>query len=198
MGRSMRRRDFITLLGGAAVWPRSAQAQKAATPVVGYLSFTSIDERPTLLSAFLEGLAQTGYSVGRGVTIEYRSAEGHYELLPALATELVNLSPVVIAATGGELSARAAKNATSQIPVVFTVGTDPVKTGLVASLNRPGGNVTGVSLVGFELDAKRLQLLHELVPNAATIGVIANGKSPSIQGVCQTCKRPPVQPDSGL
>ena len=162
-------------------WPLAARAQQPAMPVIGYLSFTSPDDRPTLLAAFLQGLEQAGYVVGKNVAIEYRSAAGHYERLPALVAELVKLPATVIAATGGEASVRAAKSVTSQIPIVFTMGTDPVKAGLVASLNRPGGNVTGVSLVGYELDAKRLQLLHELVPKATTIGVLVNAKSPSVQ-----------------
>jgi putative ABC transport system substrate-binding protein len=178
----MKRREFITLLGGTAVaWPLAARTQQRSVPVIGYLSFTSPDERPTLLAAFLQGLEEANYVVGQNVAIEYRSAAGHYERLPALAAELVNLPAAVIAATGGEASGKAAKSATSQIPIVFTMGTDPVIAGLVASLNRPGGNVTGVSLVGYELDAKRLQLLHELVPKATTIGVLANVKNPSVQ-----------------
>jgi putative tryptophan/tyrosine transport system substrate-binding protein len=175
------RRQFIFAMGAAVAWPITVRAQQPKLPVLGYLSFTSIDERPTLLSAFLEGLEQAGYVPGRNVAIDYRSADGHYERLPVLADELVRLPAAVIAATGGEASARSAKSATSQIPIVFTTGTDPVKGGLVESLNRPGGNVTGVSLVGYELDAKRLQLLHEIAPKATTIGVVANAKSPSIQ-----------------
>jgi putative ABC transport system substrate-binding protein len=178
----MRRREFFTLLGGAALArPLAARAQQPSMPVVGYLSFTSPNERPTLLAAFLQGLEQAGYVGGRNVAIEYRSADGDYERLPPLANELVKLSAAVIAATGGEASAKAAKRATSQIPIVFTIGNDPVTAGLVASLNRPGGNATGVSLVGYELDSKRLQLLHELVPKAMIIGVLANEKSPSVQ-----------------
>jgi putative tryptophan/tyrosine transport system substrate-binding protein len=178
----MKRREFIALLGSAAsAWALAARAQQRSVPVIGYLSFTSPDERPTLLAAFLQGLEEANYVVGQNVAIEYRSAAGHYERLPALAAELVNLPAAVIAATGGEASGKAAKSATSQIPIVFTMGTDPVIAGLVASLNRPGGNVTGVSLVGYELDAKRLQLLHELVPKATTIGVLANVKNPSVQ-----------------
>jgi putative ABC transport system substrate-binding protein len=184
----MRRREFITVVGGAAVsWPLAARAQQQrSAPVIGYLSFTSPDERPTLLAAFLHGLEEANYVVGQNVAIEYRSAAGHYERLPALAAELVNLPAAVIAATGGEASGKAAKSATSQIPIVFTTGTDPVKAGLVASLNRPGGNITGVTLIGYELDAKRLQLLHELVPKATTIGVVVNTKNPSV---------PPALPD---
>jgi putative tryptophan/tyrosine transport system substrate-binding protein len=157
-----------------------ARAQQTAMPVIGYLSFTLPDERPTLLTAFLQGLEQAGYVVGRNVIIEYRSAQGHYERLPALVAELVKLPATVIAATGGEPSGRAAKSASSRIPIVFTTGSDPVNAGLVASLNRPGGNVTGVVLLGYELDAKRLQLLHELLPKATRIGVLAIAKNPSV------------------
>ncbi|HYC17293.1 MAG TPA: ABC transporter substrate-binding protein [Pseudolabrys sp.] len=185
----MRRRNFIVLLGGVtATWPLVVRGQQAAMPVVGYLSFTSPDERPTLVTAFRQGLEQAGYVVGRNVAIEYRSANGNYERLPVLAAELVNMPVAVIAATGGEASGRAAKAATSQIPIVFTSGSDAVKGGLVASLNRPGGNVTGVSLLGYELDAKRLQLLRELVPRALTIGVLVNSKSPGIPPALQLMK----------
>jgi putative tryptophan/tyrosine transport system substrate-binding protein len=177
----MKRRDFISLVGSAVAWPLAAHAQQPAMPVIGYLSFTSPDERPTLLTAFLEGLNRAGYVVGRNVMINYRSAEGHYERLPALVAELMKLPATVIAATGGEASVRAAESASSQIPIVFTMGSDPVKAGLVASINRPGGNATGVVLLGYELDAKRLQLLHELLPKAKTIGVLVNDKNPSVQ-----------------
>jgi len=157
----------------------AAHAQQQALPVVGYLSFTSPDERPTLVAAFRQGLQQAGFVVGQNVAIQYRSAGGNYERLPLLAAELVRIPVAVIAATGGEASGRAAKGATSQIPIVFTSGSDAVKGGLVASLNRPGGNVTGVSLLGYELDSKRLQLLHELLPRALTIGVLVNTTSPA-------------------
>jgi putative ABC transport system substrate-binding protein len=180
----MRRREFIALLGGAtAGWPLAVRAQQPAMPVIGYLCFTSPDERPTLLAAFLQGLEQAGYVVGQNVAIEYRSARGHDERLPALVAELLKLPATVIAATGGEASARAAKSATSQIPIVFTAGSDPVKAGLVASLNRPGGNVTGASVQGNELDAKRLQLLHEFVPKAPIIGVLVDPKNSVVKPV---------------
>ena len=180
----MRRRDFIRGMAGCAVaFPLAVRAQQPAMPVIGYLSFTSPDERPTLLAAFRQGLEQAGFVSGRNVAIEFRSANGSYERLPSLAEELVKIPVAVIAATGGEVSGRAAKAATSQIPIVFTSGSDAVKAGLVASLNRPGGNVTGVSLLGMALDAKRLQLLHELVPRASTIGVVGNPKSPALSAL---------------
>jgi ABC-type uncharacterized transport system substrate-binding protein len=175
----VRRRDFIRAIGSALLWPLAARAQQPAMPVIGYLSFTSPDERPTLLAAFRQGLEQAGFVSGRNVAIEFRSANGSYERLPLLAEDLVKIPVAVIAATGGEASARAAKAATSQIPIVFTSGSDAVKGGLVASLNRPGGNVTGVSLLGYELDSKRIQLLHELLPRASTVGVLLNTKSPA-------------------
>jgi len=175
----MKRREFIGIAAGAATLPLAARAQPAM-PVIGYLSLTSPDERPTLLAAFLKGLEQAGYFIGRNVAIEYRSADGHYERLPALAAEIVNMRVAVIAATGGEGPARAAEGATSQIPIVFAVGVDPVQTGLVAAFNHPGGNATGVSLLAYQLDSKRLQLLHELVPQASMIGVLVATKSPSV------------------
>ena len=176
----MRRRDFIkAVAGSASLWPLVAHAQQPQ-PVVGYLSFTSPDERPTLVAAFRQGLQQAGFVAGQNVKIEYRSAEGKLDRLPVLAAELVKIPVTVIASTGGEAVARAAKTATSQIPIVFTSSSDVVKGGLVASLNRPGGNVTGVSLLGYELDAKRFQLLRELLPRAATIGVLVSANNPAI------------------
>jgi putative tryptophan/tyrosine transport system substrate-binding protein len=168
----------VVLLGATASPAVSAQRQKL--PVVGYLSFTSPDERPTLVSAFREGLAQAGFTAGKNVLIEYRSAGGRYEQLPALAADLVKIPAAVIAATGGEAVARAARTATSEIPIVFSVSSDAVKAGLVASLNRPGANITGVSLLNYELDSKRLQILRELLPNASTIGLLVNANNPSI------------------
>jgi putative ABC transport system substrate-binding protein len=165
----------VVLLG-----PFAAHAQQQARPVVGYLSFTSPDERPTLVTAFRQGLAEAGFVAGQNVTIEYRSASGKYEQLAALAAELVKIPAAVIVATGGEVVARAAKSATSQIPIVFTASSDVVKGGLVASLNRPGGNATGVSMLSYELDSKRLQLLHELLPQASTIGLMVNADNPTI------------------
>jgi putative ABC transport system substrate-binding protein len=161
-------------------WSIGSNAQKQALPVVGYLSFTSPDERPTLVAAFREGLAQAGFVAGQNVAIEYRSAGGRYDQLPVLATELVKIPAAVIAATGGDVVARAAKAVTSEIPIVFTASADAVKVGLVPSLNRPGGNITGVSLLGYELDSKRLQLMRELLPQASTIGLLVNAGNPSI------------------
>jgi putative ABC transport system substrate-binding protein len=160
--------------------PCVAHAQQQARPVVGYLSFTSPDERPTLVAAFKQGLAEAGFVAGQNVTLEYRSAGGKYEQLPAMAAELVRIPAAVIVATGGEVVARTAKSLTSQIPIVFTASSDVVKGGLVASLNRPGGNATGVSMLSYELDSKRLQLLHELLPEASTIGLMVNADNPTI------------------
>ena len=180
----MKRREFITLLGGAAAapsmfWPRLASAEQATMPVIGFLSSRSPAESSHLVAAFRAGLQAGGYVEGQNVAIEYRWAEGQYDRLPALAADLVRRGVAVLATTGGEPSALAAKAATSTIPIVFTVGGDPVKIGLVASLNRPGGNATGVSLLTTVPEAKRLGLLHELVPNAALIGVLIN---PNYQG----------------
>jgi len=175
------RREFIKYLAAsAAFWPTVVRGQLQQLPVVGYLSFTSPDERPTLVAAFRQGLQEAGFVVGQNVVIEYRSAGGKIERLPALAAELVKIPAAVIAATGGEVVARAAKTATSKIPIVFTTSSDVVKGGLVASLNRPGGNITGVSLLGYELDSKRLQLLRELLPRASTIGVLMDANNPAI------------------
>ena len=171
----MRRREFITLLGGAAAaWPLAAQAQQPAIPVIGYLSSRSPDESRHLVEAFRMGLAAGGYVEGQNVAIEYRWGEGQYGRLPALAADLVSRGVAVLVTTGGEPSVLAAKAATSAIPIVFTVGGDPVKLGLVASLNRPGGNATGVSLLTTAPEAKRLGLLKELVPDAAVFGILIN------------------------
>jgi putative ABC transport system substrate-binding protein len=173
------RRAVITLLGGAAAWPITARAQQATMPLVGFLASYSLDRSgERLAAAFLDGLKELGYDNGRNVRIEYSSAEGDYDRLPALASELVRHHVDVIAAVGGSPAALAAKRATTSIPIVFQVGVDPVKLGLVASLNHPGGNVTGVVNLAIELGPKRLQLLRELLPTAKTIAVLINHHSP--------------------
>ena len=176
----MRRREFITLLGGAvAAWPLAVGAQQPSIPVIGYLSSRSPDESKHLVEAFRMGLQAGGYVEGQNVAIEYRWGEGQYGRLPALAADLIRRGVAVLVTTGGEPSVFAAKAATSAIPIVFTVGGDPVKLGLVASLNRPGGNATGVSLLTTAPEAKRLGLLRELVPDATVFGVLIN---PNYQG----------------
>ena len=177
----MKRRAFITLLGGAAAWSLGAQAQQAAVPVVGFLHGASADGAAYQVTAFLQGLNQTGYVEGRNVTIEYRWAEGHYDRLPALAADLVAHPLAVIATAGGITSVLAAKAVTKAIPIVFLTGDDPVKFGLVASLNRPGGNLTGVSFLSPALEAKRVELLRQLVPTANTIAVLVNPSSPGAE-----------------
>jgi putative ABC transport system substrate-binding protein len=169
----MRRRDFLGVMSGAAVaLPLTVRAQQPAMPVIGYLSSRSPGDSVSLVAAFRKGLNEAGFVEGQNVTIEYRWAEGQYDRLPAMATELVRLGSVLLVTTGGEPSAFAAKAATSTIPIVFTTGGDPVKNGLVESLNRPGGNATGVSLLTTAPEAKRLGLLHELVPGTKVVGVL--------------------------
>ena len=169
----MRRREFIMLLGGAAAaWPLAARRAATAMPVIGYLSSRSPDDTAHLVAAFRRGLSERGFVEGQNVTIEYRWALGQYDRLPAMAWELVRHPVTVLTTTGGEPSAFAAKAATSTIPIVFTTGDDPVKQGLVASYNRPGGNATGVRLLTIPAEMKRLGLLRELVPQATTIGVL--------------------------
>jgi putative tryptophan/tyrosine transport system substrate-binding protein len=175
----MRRREFIGVLGGAAAWPLLAQAQQPAIPVIGFLNSQSADTFARYVAAFRQGLKETGYVEGQNVAIDYRWAEGRYDRLPALAAELVGRHPAVIAATGGSPAAAAAKAATSTIPIVFEVGLDPVAAGLVTSLSRPSGNVTGVAHKMNTLGPKQLEMLRELVPTATLIGVLVNPRMPS-------------------
>ena len=170
----VKRREFITLLGGAATWPLAARAQQAAMPVIGYLSARSPDDTAHLVAAFRRGLGAGGFVEGQNVTIEYRWALGQYQRLPSMAAELVRRPVAVFATTGGEPAAMAAKGATSTIPIVFLIGGDPVKLGLAASYNRTGGNATGMNILTATMEPKRLGLLRELVPEAATIGVLLN------------------------
>jgi putative tryptophan/tyrosine transport system substrate-binding protein len=170
----MRRRQFITLLGGAAAtWPFAVWAQQPM-PVIGFLSSTSPKGYKSYLAAFHEGLGEAGFVEGKNVTIEYRWAEDHYERLPELAADLVRHRVALIAATGGSPAALAAKSATTTIPIVFQIGVDPVKAGLVSSLSRPGGNITGFANLALEIGPKRLELLHGLVPNATDLVVLIN------------------------
>jgi ABC-type uncharacterized transport system substrate-binding protein len=172
------RRHFISALGGATVaWPLAARAQQPAKPEIGFLHSLSPNVIRHQLEGFHEGLKETGYIEGQNVAIEFRWADGQYDRLPALAADLVRLRVNVIAAGGGADAAAAARAATATIPIVFTNGNDPIRAGLVASLNRPGGNLTGVTFLTVELAAKRLELLHQLVPTAAVIGVLLNPKS---------------------
>jgi putative ABC transport system substrate-binding protein len=178
------RRQFITAIGGAAaVWPLAARAQQPTMPMVGILNSGSRDAYAARNAAFVQGLGEAGFIEGRNVAIEHRYADDHYDRLSALAAELVRRPVAVLFAAGGGVAPQIAKAATGTIPIVFTGGFDPVKAGLVASLNQPGGNVTGTTFLTNALEAKRLGLLHELVPQASVIGVLMNPKNASADTV---------------
>jgi len=180
-GNPLRRRDFITLLGGAAVtWTRVARAQQPTIPVIGFLHAGSPEDFDTTLAAFRRGLAEASYVDGQSVTIEYQWGYGQYDQLPTLVAKLVR-RPVSVLVTGAEPTVLAAKAATSGIPIVFVIGNDPVKLGVVTSFNRPGANITGVYILTTSLEAKRLGLLHELIPRAEVISVLLNPNLPSTQ-----------------
>jgi putative ABC transport system substrate-binding protein len=170
----MKRRAFIAAFGGAAVWPLPGVAQQSATPVIGVLTSSSPDAIPELMSAFRQGLAETGYMEGKNVAIEHRWAGSEYERFRSFAADLVDRHAAIIFAGGGGAAASATKATTTTIPIVFVTAGDPVELGLVASINRPGANITGISFLSSELEAKRLGLLHELVPNASTVAVVIN------------------------
>jgi putative ABC transport system substrate-binding protein len=178
----MKRRDFITLLGGAIVaLPSAARAQQPTMPVIGFLNSRASGDNPAILAAFLRGLKEAGYAEGQNVTVEYRWADGQYDRLPGLAADLVGRQVAVIISNGP--SARIAKAATSTIPIVFAVGFDPVTFGLVTNLSRPDGNLTGVSILDVEIGPKRLELLHELIPNEAVMALLVNPTTPAAETI---------------
>ena len=183
----MKRREFITLLGGAATWPLAARAQQAAMPMIGLLNGRSIDDAAYLVAALRQGLNEAGYVEGQNVAIKYRWADGHYDRMPAMAADLVRRQVALIAALG-DPSPFVAKAATATIPIVFLSGSDPVRRGMVVSLNRPGGNMTGVSVITGVLVAKRMQLLREVVPTAAVFAMLVNPNNPNAETDTQDAK----------
>ena len=175
----MRRRDFIKLIAGsAAAWPLAAQAQRPTIPIIGFLSANRADASPQFTAAFRDGLAAAGFVEGKDVAIEYRWADAHLERVPALALDLIRRPVNVIFTGGGDVPVLVAKGATATIPIVFTTVNDPVTMGLVASLNRPGGNVTGVTNIVSQLGPKRVEVLHELLPKAEIVGFLLNPNNP--------------------
>ena len=177
----MRRREFMTLIGGAAAWPLAAHAQQSAMPVIGFLSSNRADAIPQFRTAFLEGLSAAGFVDGKNVAIEYRWADAHLERVPALMLDLVRRRVDVLFTSGGDVPILVAKGATATIPIVFITASDPVAMGFVASLNRPGGNVTGVTFIAGELGPKRVELVHELLPKAAAVGLLFNPNIPNAE-----------------
>jgi putative ABC transport system substrate-binding protein len=178
----MKRREFVRLLGGAAAtWPFAAPAQQPAMPVIGFLNSRAPGENPAILAAFRRGLKEAGYVEGQNVTVEYRWADDQYDRLPALAADLIGRPVAAIVANGPAV--QTAKAATSTIPIVFVVGFDPLAFGLVANLSRPGGNLTGVSVLDVEIGAKRLELLHELVPTATVVALLVNPTTPAAETI---------------
>jgi putative tryptophan/tyrosine transport system substrate-binding protein len=180
LGDTMQRRDFVILIGGATAWPLIARAQQPAMPVIGFLHGGSAGVFTQQVNAFREGLRQAGFFEGRNIAIEFRWAEGDFDRLPAFADEFVRRRVDVIAAIGGDIVARAAMKATSAIPIVFMVGQDVVRSGLVASLNQPSGNVTGVTLFVPLLVPKQMELIHQIIPNASVIAVLTNPENPTV------------------
>ncbi len=193
LSRHTRRREFITLIGGAAAWPVAGRAQQPAMPVIGFLHSASPDPDSSYwipVSAFQRCLGDSGFIDGKNATIDFRWAEDRFERLPTLASDLVGRNVSLIFAGGGDVAALAAKNATSKIPIVFAIGADPVKQGMVSSFNRPGGNVTGVTFRTIDLRPKTLELLRELLPKATVIAILANPDRPNFQGLLNEVVKP--------